>query len=175
MILLFTGLLPHLLFSQVYNISSFTTTEGLIQSQVRSIVQDNRGFLWFGTQRGLSRYDGKSFLNFDKKQGLESDFVACIYEDINGFFWLGTNQGLYQFNGRTFSHWGQDVPQLSKQILSITQSEDSLIWIGTQDQGLVIIDPQKDSVMVDHPVIKGLSSNLSVQALLTASDNQIWI
>ena len=174
-ILLMVGLLPQFLFSQVYNISSFTTTEGLIQSQVRSIVQDNRGFLWFGTQRGLSRYDGKSFLNFDKKQGLESDFVAFIYEDLDGLFWLGTNQGLFQFNGRTFSRWGEHVDQLSKQILSITQSQDSLIWIGTQDQGLVIIDPNKDSVLVDHPVMKGLSSDISVQALYTASDERIWI
>ncbi|MEM6767267.1 MAG: two-component regulator propeller domain-containing protein [Bacteroidota bacterium] len=173
--LLTLGFLPLILQAQVYNISSYTTSEGLIQSQVRSIVQDNRGFLWFGTQRGISRYDGKSFLNFDKKKGLESDFIACIYEDVEGLFWLGTNQGLYQFNGRTFTSWGGKIDQLSKQILSITQSADSLIWIGTQDQGLIIIDPNKDSVLLNHPAINGLSAKLSVQALYTSSDDQIWI
>ena len=74
-----------------------TLDDGLSQSNVLSIWQDSRGLMWFGTENGLTRYNGYEFRRFTRERGnplaLGSDFVYDIAEDADGNLWLGTNGG----------------------------------------------------------------------------------
>ena len=72
---------------------NFTISDGLSQSSVTTIVQDNLNALWIGTQDGLNRYDGKSFEIFtsDITEGLESEYIQCSAIDDKGNLWFGTN------------------------------------------------------------------------------------
>lgn len=97
-----------------YNIENFTKTNGkfkiikhhltnlkepsLPADVVYSINQDNNGNIWFGTNSGLSRYDGKSFLNFYEGDGLANTFIYSILKDSTGRFWMSTNKGITSFN-----------------------------------------------------------------------------
>src|SRR3989337_2406958 len=67
----------------------FGVEQGLIQSQVQSVLQDNDGNLWVGTLGGLSKYNGKSFSNYSKKDSLAEDWITTIYKDKAGNMWFG--------------------------------------------------------------------------------------
>ncbi|MBK7031068.1 MAG: hypothetical protein IPH45_18520 [Bacteroidales bacterium] len=70
---------------------------------VRCSLKDNEGNLWFGTtEKGLYKYDGKSFNQFTVKDGLDCNNIYCILEDRDGKFWIGTEKGLCLYNGKTF-------------------------------------------------------------------------
>lgn len=75
-----------------------TTSDGLANNSVRCIYQDSKGFIWFGTQNGLSRFDGNSFITFrpqqDRNTSLSDHRVHSLVEDRNGFLWIATQADL---------------------------------------------------------------------------------
>src|SRR5712692_8893380 len=81
-------------------LKSYTVAEGLPNNVIHKIVRDSRGFLWFCTAEGLSRFDGYTFTNYGADQGLPNPNVTDFLETRNGEFWIGTNAGLVLFNPR---------------------------------------------------------------------------
>ena len=81
-------------------VRAYTTAEGLAQNTVNRIVRDSRGFLWFCTDDGLSRYDGYTFTNYGVAQGLPSSQVTDLLETRAGEYWVATFGGLCRFNPR---------------------------------------------------------------------------
>jgi ligand-binding sensor domain-containing protein len=80
-----------------------TSNEGLSQSNVQCILQDSRGYMWFGTEDGLNRYDGYSIKVYrtdpSKPNTLSSDFIKDIVEDSAGNLWVATwGGGLNRFD-----------------------------------------------------------------------------
>ena len=81
-------------------IKSYTSADGLAHNPVNRIVRDSRGFLWFCTDDGLSRYDGYTFITYGTDQGLPHATVTDFLETREGEFWVGTYGGLVRFNPR---------------------------------------------------------------------------
>ena len=71
--------------------------DGLSHSAVWKILQDSEGYMWFGTQDGLNRYDGYNFTVYrydpEDPQSLRNDHISAIYEDRSGVLWVGTQVG----------------------------------------------------------------------------------
>src|SRR6266566_4878167 len=78
-------------------IKIYSTADGLPHNVVNKIVRDSRGFLWFCTEDGLSRFDGYKFTNYGTNQGLPHPVVNDLLEARSGEFWLATNGGLVRF------------------------------------------------------------------------------
>src|SRR5215813_9240216 len=82
-----------------------TTEQGLSQGTVQAIVQDHVGYLWFGTEEGLNRFDGYSFVVFKHNShdpgSLPDDIVSALCEDRQQRLWVGTEHGLGRFDHRT--------------------------------------------------------------------------
>ena len=76
-----------------------TTNDGIANNSIRYIFQDSKGFIWFGTLNGLSRYDGNSFVNFRPDSSdsisLADHRIRQIDEDNNGFLWINTFPDLF--------------------------------------------------------------------------------
>src|SRR6185295_7866390 len=81
-------------------IKSYTTADGLAHNVVNRIVRDSRGFMWFCTNEGLSRFDGYTFTNYGIEQGLPSALVIDLLETRDGVYWVATAGGLCRFNPR---------------------------------------------------------------------------
>lgn len=81
-----------------------TSEQGLSQNKIDCIMQDSRGFMWFGTWNGLNRNDGYNFLIFkseNKEEGLSNNFIYTLFEYKNGDIWTGTKNGLNQIDHHT--------------------------------------------------------------------------
>ncbi len=79
-------------------LKTYTTYDGLAQDNVARIVRDSRGFLWFCTGEGLSRFDGYQFKNYTQDHGLPHRAVYDLLETRDGQYWLATGGGLVRFN-----------------------------------------------------------------------------
>jgi ligand-binding sensor domain-containing protein len=80
--------------------------DGLVSDTVFSIIKDGNENMWFGTPRGLSRYDGNNWSTFNTASDqLISDTIAFLDIDPAGMLWIASPKGLSQFNGQEFIHY----------------------------------------------------------------------
>lgn len=129
--------------------------KGLPGSSVNSILQDSRGFLWVGTDDGLSRYDGYTFKVYrndpENPYSLSYNDVTSIYEDASGTLWIGTEDGgLNRFDREMeqFGHYKHDPDNphsLSHNSVSaLYEDQSGTLWIGTYGGGLNQLDRKKE-------------------------------
>jgi DNA-binding CsgD family transcriptional regulator/streptogramin lyase len=154
-----------------------SSNQGLSQNVVTCILQDRRGFMWFGTQNGLNRFDGYTFKKYkydpNDTSTLPANTVLFIYEDSSGNLWIGTDSGglslfdserelfiRYRYMNDANPNPGHDI----KNITSIHEDRYGIFWIGTWG-GLLRFNPQKQTWarFVHKPEIPG-----------TLSDSKIW-
>ena len=93
-IMLGLAILPILLKSELLPIRAYSTADGLAADRVNSIVADSRGFLWFCTSEGLSRFDGYRFITYGVAEGLPHRTINALIETRSGDHWIGTPEGL---------------------------------------------------------------------------------
>lgn len=91
------------IYAQQYNFINYNVEDGLAQSQVFDICQDDLGYLWIGTASGLSRYNGIDFKNYSIDNGLPDNNVRSLFKDDNGVIWIATATGLAKFENQTFT------------------------------------------------------------------------
>ena len=124
---------------------SYQVEEGLSHSSVWAVMEDSRGYMWFGTNDGLNRFDGSKFKVFRRRNGDEktigNNFIHCIFEDRFGNFLVGTKEGLYSYNRQTetFTHISLDCKSRDDDktsIHAIISDANGDIWVGCFGQGL---------------------------------------
>ena len=118
-------------FAQQFKFRNFSVAEGLAQSQVYTVAEDENGYMWFGTRGGgLSRFDGKNFKNFSTRDSLANNYIAVLYTAQNGDLLIGTSEGLTIFDGVQFTNL--ELKKGKSIIVSaIHQEENGRIWLGT--------------------------------------------
>ena len=89
-------------FAQQYSFISYGVNDGLAQSQVTDICQDNLGNLWVGTRSGLSKFDSQSFKNFSVDDGLTDNFITKLMWSSNNQLWVASSNGMSLFDGESF-------------------------------------------------------------------------
>jgi signal transduction histidine kinase/ligand-binding sensor domain-containing protein len=91
--------------AQQVRFSHFSVKDGVSQSEIKCIFQDSEGFLWFGTQNGLNKFDGYNFEKYfhdpADSTSLSNNWIFCIAEDSIGVLWIGTKGGLNKFEKKT--------------------------------------------------------------------------
>ncbi len=129
--------------------SRISSSQGLYQLRVSDIVQDDQGFIWFGTWNGLIRYDGYNFKVFkhdlERPESLSGVYIDSLFKDRAGRIWVGTDQFLDRFDPltETFSHYHFDVPDssgLPTTVKHISQDSSGMLWLSTR-KGLFRLDP----------------------------------
>ncbi len=120
-------------------IQTWQTSQGLPQNSVTSIAQSSDGFLWIGTEEGLSRFDGLRFANFDKRSsGLSNNAVLSLLFDHRKDLWIGTNGGgLVRLQNNRFSRYTTDNGLPNNSVRALYEDKKGSLWIGTDGGGLV--------------------------------------
>lgn len=144
----------HLL-GQEFAFEHITTEQGLSQSTVNSIIQDKRGFMWFGTNDGLDKFDGYTIERYshekNNEESLKKNSVLKLYEDKAGIIWIGTYGGgmnkfdyaMQEFS--SYEHNPDDKNSLSNnQVFEIYEDSEGIFWIGTE-HGVDLFDKEKET------------------------------
>lgn len=88
-------------YSQQYNFTNYSINGGLSQSVVNCLFQDSKGYIWIGTQNGLNRFNGESFVVYSYSPAdsfsISNNWIYAIAEDSAGNIWVGTKGGLNQY------------------------------------------------------------------------------
>ena len=131
---------------------------GLSQNTVFQILQDRQGFMWFGTQHGLNRYEGTRFKVYKKDNStLGRNFITALHEDRRGDIWVGTDGGLYIYHPQSdsftdFNKLSSMQTEIQDLITAIQEDEQGNIWFSVENQGLFRYrhtDRQTDC-LIDH-------------------------
>nr|WP_315250914.1 response regulator [uncultured Duganella sp.] len=151
---------------------------------VMTVAQDGDGFIWFGTQAGLGRWDGYRMRNFffkaDDPRSLPGDFVQTLHVDRQGRLWLGTTTdgvAMYDKHSETFVRYPAGPKGLSSPAVSSLASDERGIWVGSAG-GLDYIDLSRGGVVSHHPRAAGAMGGAranQVRALLFDRDHHLWI
>ena len=161
--------------------------EGLANSSVSSIIQDTNGFLWFGTQAGLQRYDGYSMNLLTSEpfnpDSLSHQLVQTLFLDDTGILWVGTYGGINRLDPATgrlthFRHDPSDPTSLSNDVVvTMTRDASGTLWAGTLD-GLNRLDDEEAGRFTrftpnaDDPFSLPHST---IRSLLHDSRGRLWV
>jgi len=115
----------------------FTTDRGLISDRINVLTPDSRGFVWIGTNEGVSRFDGASFENYTKRDGLPDNRVTGIAEDRGGGIWIATEGGLARV---TANEARIRIAGARQPINAVVLGGDGAIWAAA-GTSLLRIDP----------------------------------
>jgi ligand-binding sensor domain-containing protein len=177
-------------------IKIYTTGDGLAHNEVTRIVRDSRGFLWFCTFEGLSRFDGYSFTTYGVDDGLPSPVVRDLLETREGEYWVATAAGLCRFNprgvaqspveaspGKTsaanlmFTVYSPGADAASRTVTKLMEDSSGIIWCGTAS-GLYQIKRQDEEVTFKLAHI-GLGTepedHIGITSILEDRRGTLWI
>lgn len=114
--------------AQPYTLRQYSAIDGLPQSQVNAIVEDDNGYLWIGTQGGgLARFDGKEFKTYNTGDGLLSNIITSLMLDRHQDLWIVHPQGITRFDGVYFKTFA--APETTpRRIRRLYELGDSLIF-----------------------------------------------
>ncbi len=161
---------------------------GLSQSTVYAIVKDRLGFLWFGTQDGLNRFDGYTMTVFKHNaadsNSLSDNVVWSLLSDRDGNVWIGTERGgLNKFvsHEKRFYHFRSkkdDPTTLSDDfVTALFQDTDGNLWVGTQGNGLNLYDAEAGRFirfLHDRADMTSIAGN-AIRAIAEDHRHRLWI
>jgi PAS domain S-box-containing protein len=158
--------------------------DGLSMNPVMAIVQDKKGFLWFGTQDGLNRYDGYQIKVFKTKENdslsLSDNFITSLVVDSSGNLWVGTlNGGLNRYDSRTgtFTRYQACSGLIPADNIScLLYDSEGHLWVGTE-HGITLIDPKKCALLPLAARFPGLAleKSTSVLSIYRQKNGDVWI
>ncbi len=129
-----------------------TTADGLPQGTVTATLEDSQGFVWFGTEDGLVRYDGHRLVRYGYQRGaadeLPGNWIQAIAEDSHHDLWIAVaDGGLARWNRNTdrFTVFrrgaGVSGSLASDSVVALLIDDADRVWVGTRDSGLDLLDP----------------------------------
>lgn len=172
--------------SQQLQFEHITTKDGLSNNNVKCILQDRQGFMWFGTEEGVSRFDGYNFVRYkhipDDVNSISANYIWSMFEDSEGFIWIGTGNGLNKFDPVTekFSHYFHDEQRpesiSDNDVTCILEDSDGYLWIGTS-HGLNQFNrkTQKFKHFIHEPHNPNSISLNYISCLYEDSRGDLWI
>ena len=193
-VLLFPG--PFFVQAERLPLKTYSTSDSLPNNEINKIFRDSRGFLWFCTAGGLSRFDGYAFTNFGTENGLPDPVVNDLLEIRTGEYWLATNGGLVRFNpsGTPVNHvinanenlasakmfsvvMTDDHNQPISSIYALLEDHEGNLWCGT-NKGLYRLERSSGSLTlhaIDLSIPKQYAAQSEILSLIEDANGSLWV
>lgn len=163
--------------------NNLTTLAGLSAEHVNAVVQDAHGYIWFGTQDGLNRFDGHEIEVFENDPedptSLSNNFVWALYLDASDDLWVATNKGVNKYNPdiEGFDRNPLGLPaDMTPRVRTLVQDSNGVYWLGSVDRGLYAVDSKSSKIRhyVNSEIPRGLPHD-HVIAVSEDSKGRLWI
>lgn len=172
-----------LLSGQARQFSHYAVSDGLSQSEILCIFQDSEGYMWFGTQNGLNKFDGYAFEQFFNdpadSTSISNSWIFGITEDHNGLIWIGTKGGLNSYDKKT-GHFSRIT--LSD---SLNNSQDNFIYGVASDESHIYINHSPKVSLLNYRTGEVILHESAFEAsgalydkglpILKTGDGVVWI
>ncbi|HET9525599.1 MAG TPA: two-component regulator propeller domain-containing protein, partial [Pyrinomonadaceae bacterium] len=162
-------------------IRTYTTADGLARDRVYKIVADPRGFLWFCTYDGISRFDGYEFVNYSVADGLPHRVVYDLLIPRQGDYWVATSGGIARFNpfantsAAKFKSYVPTTRSGSEIVLDLFEDSAGTIWAGT-GSGLFRLRESEGDVQLEYVNIgEKPEEELDIAAIIEESPGVLLI
>jgi len=150
------------------------TSRGLSQSNVRSIYQDRTGFMWFGTNDGLNKYDGYNFTVYKRSvrsdHSLSSNDIQYLSGGLDDTLWIGTGDGTLNLLDLRQEKFTINIPGQVKGVRFVYHDKNGHCWTGTKDGSIYQCNPTAKKAIR----YKTISGNPNFTCMLELSDGTIW-
>lgn len=171
--------------AQRFTFKKYMVDQGLSENTVQVIMQDNHGFMWFGTKDGLNRFDGHQYRIFKNNpqddNSIGNNFIRALYQDNNGIIWVGTDSKLFLMDPitETFKPFKKATTKgvsIHSAVTAVCPDYENQIWIGTMTQGVFVYNITDDSLTQysQSGADKSLKSDL-VWRIFRDFSGTIWI
>ncbi len=167
--------------------TTYTTSNGLSQNSVYSIIQSKEGFMWFGTQAGLNRFDGKEIVQIQFKVDsfyLSSKMITSLFIDKRDQFWLGTTNGLGLYDRYTNTLIDAKIKYKNFKfrekvwIEAIDEDNDNNIWVQSRNGIFAYSTKLKKELhlpnIISNNKVQGMSIDRKSNSILIATENKIY-
>ena len=171
--------LPFYAFSNSILFNQLDTEALLPHPSVTAVVQDHNGFIWFGTQNGLSRYDGKKIVHYynqpDDPYSINNNWISALYSDREGRLWVGTASGAHLYLPETdsFKNFEQDEIK-DASIGTITEDNQGHIWFSSHFSGVIKYDIQSGQFTTFNNQNSKLKAS-ELNDILIDDNNNVWV
>ena len=166
--------------------SHLDVNDGLSDNNIKCIIKDRNGFMWFGTSSGLNRYDGYDFERYCKinsdSSSLPNNNINAIAEDFDGNLWIATDAGVGMLDINTYRFRRVDLLKFAKSgcqdvyyIKTLTSDSEGNIWIGTHN-GLFFYNRKTKVIEYIMPDEQSCTSEFNnITALAHDNEGSVWI
>ena len=162
---------PYIKDPNPYTFFSYGKLQGLKHNDIRCLLQDKKGNIWFSSPGGVTKFDGKFFLHYSEEEGLKNEVMRSIFEDSKGNIWFGTTGGVTKFDGLYFTHFTAKDGLANDVVRSICEDRKGNIWFGTYGGGISMHDGKN---FTNYSVKQGLSNN-NIMSIIEDRKGNIWI
>ncbi len=153
----------------------YNVEDGLSQSGIISIHQDQKGYMWFGTQSGLNRFDGYEFVHYKNIQG---NIIKAIDSDNHGNLWFGTPEGLHVIlaeEEQIRSFTSENTSSLTNDnITEVFVSSNGTLWVGSRD-GLFSVEMKTTSSKISITATKVNLPSIDVTTIEEIQSHTLWV
>ncbi len=139
-------------------INTITDNDGLISNIIYSITENNSNELLFGTDKGLSVFNGRSFTNFSEKEGLKSSLIFKLISDHDRV-WIGTQEGVYVYQNKKITRFTDNFVLSKSSVYTIFIDNNNNLWFGTLQNGVYFYN-SKTKNFKNFTTTNGLMNNL---------------
>ncbi len=161
-----------------YVVKQWNMQNGLPSQSLKSVVQDKQGYMWLGTQFGLSRFDGNTFTNYNTLNSnfLPSNGINKLLVDSEGYLWIGTKDGIVVIDPTTMA--AQEF-SVKGPVRDVIEDAKGSIWIAAN--GLYFVSRNQINVSAVHDLLVPVMSASSVKQIvgtvsqLALSPEGIWL
>ncbi|MEI3485841.1 MAG: two-component regulator propeller domain-containing protein [Bacteroides faecis] len=166
-----------------YYFNIISRDKGLSQTNVKAIIQDSNGFMWFGTRNKLNRYDGNTFKVFDCYDHVaqkQNNNISSLFEDKEKQLWVGTDNGVFRLNPQTgiFTYMNTQTSEgitMTDWISDIKEDKDGNIWIVVPNQGLFRYLQNSKELKFYAFGRKSVPDHGNPQSICIDQSNRVWI
>lgn len=163
------------LYSQTPPYYNYTTKDGLCNMNVIDMQQDMNGFMWFATNHGLSRFDGKNFESFYDKDGLNTNSLTIIaVGNDNTLYFASSRHGVSYYKNGKFGNYETDTNQLFE-ITKFRVRNDTLFFIENKKKLCFIYNHKYKNYFSNPEINKLLSDSLKLGSIFLTKNNYLYL